>query len=305
MTKLLIGACALMACCVRPTPLTPDDLHQKPAPLEVERPPQAKTVAHAVKEARGDGRGPYQVPTTEVMTVFAAEFEASLQDPSARLPMGVTVQSVESAPDLRIFALPKGHGVVVFRTQSARPYIIEVPHSFADLDTLPLGLSLFRTLKATALIVNGTQRRVGCSDGQEPCPADVAHAPSSYFHGAHLALTHAMPQLVPIAVHGFEVDSERDPLLILSAAGTNTETQRIADALTAVLRPLADVPVKRFPEEIDRLGGTTCVQAQAQREASGRMLHLEFSRSLRESLRKDSALARQVGLALLLVEAPP
>lgn len=302
--RLLFGV-ALVACCARPTPITPEDVEQKPESLGSEQASPTQTVAQAVRDARGHGRGPYQAPTPEVMQAFALAFDAHLRDRTNPPPSGVSVRTLESAPELQIFTLPPGHGVVVFRTESARPYVIEVPHSFADLDTLPLGLALFRALKATALLVNGTQRRVGCAEGAEPCPADVAHAPTSYFHGAHLGLTRSRPELLPVAVHGFDASSERDPMLILSAAGTLTETVRIAEALTATLRPLSDFPVKRYPEEIDRLGGTTCIQAQAQREMAGRMLHMELSRALRERLRKDSALARQVALTLLLSEAPP
>jgi hypothetical protein len=93
-------------------------------------------------------------------------------------------------------------------------------------------------------------------------------------------------------VHGF-ARTERDPDVILSAAGTKAEVEPVRRHLRALY---GTSRVGMFPTDIERLGGMTSVQARFLRRAGGAMLHVELSRQLRNRLAVErSALAAFVG----------
>ncbi len=210
------------------------------------------------------------------------------------VPVGFLEFSVRGSRDLVVLteaaALRSGGGVYAFRLREAQPVVIQAPHSFADLETLPLALALFRGLSARGLLVNTVHRKCGdrfqVDRGRSRCGADVAHCAQSLFHHVHRGVLETQRDLLVIAVHGF-ARAEEDPDVILSAAGTATELQPFADALRGAL---PDFRVETYPDQIDKLGGMKGVQAQHLRQLGGRMLHLELGRELREALAADGAL---------------
>jgi hypothetical protein len=177
-----------------------------------------------------------------------------------------------------------------------REMIVEVPHSFADRFTLPIGLSLFRGARARALLTNTVHRYrgAGCAEDVERCAADMAHTDASYFHAAHEGVMRAHPGACVVALHGFDGAPE-DPDAIVSAAGTAGP----AEYATGILR--GAFPGRRFalfPSEVNRLGGTTGTQAQQLREAGGCMLHIELGGAFRSELMNDRALRKRLAEAL-------
>ncbi|MCA9580618.1 MAG: hypothetical protein KC416_02410 [Myxococcales bacterium] len=188
----------------------------------------------------------------------------------------------------------RGAGLYFLRVENHRPVFVHIPHSFSDLDTLPIGVALFDGLRARMLLVNSVHRRRGgpCEEGE--CASDVAHGEGTFFHAVHRGAMGAHPQAVVVAVHGFrELDS--DPDVIVSAAGTTADAQGIARTLQAWI---ADYDVGTFPVDIGRLGGRSGIQARHLRASGGRMIHLELSRAIRRALLRDFDLRRRFVLAL-------
>ncbi len=196
----------------------------------------------------------------------------------------VTVQGTES-----------GAGVYELRVGEASPLFVLVPHSFSDTGTLPIGEALFTGLHARALLVNTVHRYkgAGCTppgndeDAPTPkaCPSDMAHADDSYFHALHAGLATAFPSAVTLALHGFARRAD-DPDLIVSAAGTRAD---LAPLLRELVTLYGADRVRCFPNQIQRLGGTTSVQARLLRKMNAQMVHLEMSREVRDQLSKDPA----------------
>jgi hypothetical protein len=193
----------------------------------------------------------------------------------------------------------RGDGIYFIRRGPARPVLVEVPHSFFDLQTLPVGRALFDALEARALLVNTVHRYRGA--GFEPetvppegSPADVAHAPDSAFHAVHEGLIDAVPEAVVLAVHGFAPEPG-DPDVIISAAGTEGDARACRDALDAAFEPWS---VGLYGADVERLGGKTGAQARHLRERRGRMIHIELSRPVRKHLASHSKGRRAFARAL-------
>ena len=270
---------------------------EKSAPSEA----TGSTVSLAtIRSWRGPGQGPYEPPTSTEQAEVRTWLERRLAGSrSLASTSWITERGLDSG-DLVVFIAAPGHGVYVWRTRYATPLVIETPHSYADVYTLNIGLAAQQELGARALLVNGTHRRFGCTEADAICPADVAHAPTSVFEGVHEAFVARNPGDVVIQFHGFDA-GPKDPLLILSAARTRTDVRPYAEALRRVLAPLGAWPVAVYPAEINRLGGTTGVQARQLRAAGGKMLHVEMSRELRDRLVADPAIMR----AFVRAFAPP
>ena len=211
--------------------------------------------------------------------------------PPIAAPRGFELSTVRYRRDLlvlhEISSRRSGGGVYAFRRGRNRPLIVEVPHSFTDLQTLPAGLALFEGLQARALLVNTVNRKHACDDESRDCTltcgSDVAHCADTFFHQVHRGLLKSAPHLLVIAVHGFRQKPD-DPAVILSAAGTDADVRPCAQALEMAL---PGYEVWTYPDRIDRLGGKTGVQARHLRRLSGRMLHLEMARPLRAAIASD------------------
>ncbi len=193
-----------------------------------------------------------------------------------------------------------GGGAYVFRLDGATPVILEVPHSFSDLDTLPLGLGAFLQLRARALLVDTVHRWRGAQcdkeeESDEPCASDMAHAKDTLFQGVHEGLTAGDPHATVVSIHGF-AETENDPDVIVSAAGTRARARDVAVAFERVLSLRTAV----YPEEIQRLGGMSGVQARHVRKHNGRMIHLELSRSFRLRARQDEHVIEKFSEALCI-----
>ncbi len=189
-----------------------------------------------------------------------------------------------------------GGGAYLLRVGAAPAVVVEVPHSFADRFTLPIGVALFDGLHGRALLVNTVHRYRGAGSAREDevRPSDMAHTQESYFHAFHVGAVQALPGVVVIAVHGFSATAT-DPDVIVSNGRTTLSAASVAQALRA---HFPDYRVGLFPTEIDRLGGTQGVQAKHLREVGGGMLHLELSGRLREDLRADGALRKRFAEAV-------
>ncbi len=267
--------------------------------MRVGEPIASVALESLVREARGAeaerSGASYRAPTA-AQRALVRQF-ASATARGARGPTPPMFSSYACGSDRRVVALrgsEAGAGVYALRTGKALPLLVLVPHSFWDTGTLPIGRAVFQGLRARALLVNTVHRYKGAGcpqpggdddDANPPagCPSDVAHASDSYFEAVHEGLALAFPGAVTLALHGF-ARSKDDPDLIVSAAGTRFDLAPLMQKLVA----LYGAPqVRSFPDQIDRLGGTTSIQAKHRRQDFGQMVHLEMSRELRDRLVAD------------------
>jgi hypothetical protein len=210
----------------------------------------------------------------------------------------------------------RGAGAIAIRTSdapgdAAAGLIVEAPHTFFDVGTLPIAVAFYERARSRALIINtvhrnsaranaganekpspdaGTGAEVDEED-PEPSPSDVAHAARSFFLAAHEELAAAWPDAITLQVHGFG-EGVRDEVpagtsVILSAAGTPASIEGAARSLGGLLG--ADA-VRLYPSEVRVLGGLTNVEARASAKLGARLVHVEMSRSLRDRLTRDEGL---------------
>jgi hypothetical protein len=212
----------------------------------------------------------------------------------------------------------RGGGAVALRVGPAPAVVVEAPHTFFDVGTLPIALTAFQEQRARALIVNTVHRYrsrhagdgppdaglaadEGEDEGKEESAApssDVAHAPRSFFLAAHEALLSAFPAIATVQLHGFRDAAAPGVALIASGAGTELD-----QALVERLRGWLGRELRVFPTEIQHLGGLTNVQAARSRAAGAPFVHVEMSRSLRDRLVADATQRRRLGAALVPASA--
>jgi hypothetical protein len=196
----------------------------------------------------------------------------------------------------------RGAGAVALRVAADAPIIVEVPHSFFDEGTLPIGIAIFEELGARALLVN-TVHRGGVGPDEErmerarsgTSESDVAHQPQSFFHQAHLELGRIWPKAHVVQLHGFRDEKVPTAKIVVSAAGTNAPTAPLARALNDAF---GVGTARLYPEEVDQLGGTQNAQAQASRDESRAFVHIEIAASLRTQMVRQKSLQERFARAL-------
>jgi hypothetical protein len=254
--------------------------------------PATAAIAEAVAVARRGGKTAVDLvpPSPAEAQAYGAAL-VGLLSPTGVAPEGFEVAALSASvvvvreqSDRR-----QGGGVVVLRRGPARPVVVQVPHSFFDQHTLPIGIGLFDALQARALLAN-TVHRYRAVGGTPPAdgsdsPSDVAHVPGTRFQAAHEALLGHDRTLLAVQLHGFEQATLTDVDVVVSAAGTTLDPVPVADLLARALRPAV---VKIYPTEVRQLGGTTNRQALASRRLGAEMLHLEMSLGERARLADDA-----------------
>jgi hypothetical protein len=172
--------------------------------------------------------------------------------------------------------------------RSAPPsLVIEVPHPAFDLRTELFGLDYFRQVPGAVLLIAGAHRK---ADGSR---ADVAHEADSVFHV--VATTLAGRGLAQVQLHGFDDQNMPDVDVVLSSGATvaGDPAQRAADRLDAGGFSVC----RAWAASCGALEGTTNVQGKAAAADGTVFLHVEMSRTVRES---DT---RRAGLIKALLEA--
>jgi hypothetical protein len=149
--------------------------------------------------------------------------------------------------------------------------VIEVPHPAYDLNTEKLGVTLFRRLPGTAMLIAGAFRQA--DDNQ----ADVAHNDRSMFQV--FSEVFAEHQITQLQLHGFAQRSlpGEDAVVSTGSAPHNDLAVRIARELKAEDLRTCRAWVSRCVG----LEGTTNVQGSAADEHGSEFVHLELSWSVR------------------------
>ena len=195
----------------------------------------------------------------------------------------------------------RGAAALLLRVGEAAPLIVEAPHTFHDMGTLPIAVAVFEVQRARALIINTVHRTTSLDAAGSPAApigegeseneadgaavaSDFAHAARSSLLAAHDELLAVFPKAPAVQLHGFADRNAPDVQVIVSAAGTLADTAEPARALAAI-GGLGKV--RRYPEEIQALGGTTNVAAKRSRAAGAAFLHFEIARTTRDELVRD------------------
>jgi hypothetical protein len=272
-------------------------------------------IATAIADARRGGRSDvdYVVPESSILAAYRGYLGRLFLAPGPSeftpqgAPNGFRVDALGSNCVALLEQPNRRHGAaaVVVRTGEARPMAVEVPHSFFDESTLPIGLALFEVAHARALLVN-TVHRYRSLAGKEPDDAaagddaattansDVAHAERSFFLSAHEAFVYAFPKGIAVQIHGFR-DNKADGIdAILSAANTRATLEPMA----ARLREHLGLKVALYPRDTHQLGGTKNAQAQLSRRSHQPLVHLELSQTLRQRLVRDKSLMHRFAAAI-------
>ena len=158
--------------------------------------------------------------------------------------------------------------------RSAPPSLaVEVPHPAFDLHSELFGLDLFRATPGAVLLIAGAHRR---ADGSR---ADVAHDPDSLFQV--MATYLAGRGLAQAQMHGFDNDSAPGYDIVLSTGTTPTSGAAIRAGAGFHAAGLA--ACLAWAQPCAGLEGTTNVQGQLAKTDGTVFLHVEMSRTVRDS----------------------
>lgn len=181
-----------------------------------------------------------------------------------------------------------------------RRLLVHAPHVHFDVGTMRIAEEVAAQPGSRGLLFNTAHRfaAAGCDYAEtrpRACPSDVVHGQRGFFDVADAVLSQRFPQDVTLAVHGFKKQAG-DPDVIVSAAGTVAVLEGLAAALSAAL---PNHVVARYPDEVQRLGGTSGHQAQRRKHSGQAFFHLELSRALRRHLSGDAAARTRFALAVM------
>ena len=201
-----------------------------------------------------------------------------------------------------------GHAVLAIRLhdEMAVPAMFQAPHIIHDTNTLPQAWAVFEATRARALLASGTHRCassvLGCSGSSTSCnrpdesytESDMAHSVTSFFQAAHVAVAQSWPQDFVISLHGMAragasvSDGTNDPVDARSLVA------RVAQALidkgimnvTSCNAGTAAVTEEYLCGSTNtqgrHLNGSADACYRGAPTSSGRFLHLEQERSLRD-----------------------
>jgi hypothetical protein len=319
-----LGACSGPTCSERaPSPRAPQKQAsaRNPAAAPAGQPaaPEEVQLIDRIREL-GSGAGVrYAAPSPAEEASFRAWVRAALaaapsnEPPQLAPPQGFALEASTSGRWLlrELARHQRGAGLVVLRTGPSQPWIIEAPHTRFEAGTLELAVSCFELFSARALLVD-TMRRTQSEDRDLDlddrrelarsgrAESDLAHAEHSFFLAAHTEMIAADPGLSTLQLHGYRDERATEVSVVISAAGSRARIGPAAAELAALFGPA----VRRYPDQIRDLGGTTNVQAGASRSAGSGFVHIELSRSARERLRTDAGLRAEFARRLKAGLAP-
>jgi hypothetical protein len=208
-----------------------------------------------------------------------------------------------------------GRAVVALRIGDTSGLVLEAPHGMFDLGTRDQAVELFLNLSARGVITAGTHRCANsaasacdgrtsvCSGESAPYPeSDMAHNLETTFHAAHVALAESFPDAVFVSLHGSSLPGVSVSNGTTGPVDADDPAPALAAAFSAELPGEEVTSCNEFPGALEagvgieqRLCGTTNVQGRhlngspdacgtAATDASGRFIHLEQSRDVRNDI---------------------
>jgi len=200
-----------------------------------------------------------------------------------------------------------GRGIFVWRCGALpQERIVQVPHSFFDEGTLPIGTAL-AAAGARALFVNTVHRypagvapsqALGEEEGGDdsrarPSPSDLAHQTESTWQVMTQRALEHFSSLVVVQVHGFADRSDpahAEAGIVVSPSIASAGKPAAKQLVTRLAHGLAGVGVCLYPRDTRVLGGTRNAQAKAvAAHPAAIFLHVEIAHGVRRRLVSDQA----------------
>lgn len=164
-------------------------------------------------------------------------------------------------------------GMYLIDRTAAPSLAVEVPHPAFDLHSELFGLDLFRATPGAVLAIAGAHRR---ADGNR---ADVAHDPDSLFQVMATYLSGR--GLAQVQLHGFDNESAPGYDIVLSTGTTRTSAAAIRAG--EGFRAAGVATCLAWARVCAGLEGTTNVQGKVAANDGTVFLHVELSRTVRNS----------------------
>ncbi len=230
--------------------------------------------------AEQDYRSPKADERREAAAGFTTLLDAGRTTPSDLEKLGFSVRDGVDADTGRPYTIATNEpgtertwGMYLIDRSAPPSLVIEVPHPASDLRTELFGLDYFQRVPGAVLLIAGAHRKA--DDGH----ADVAHEVDSVFHVVAASL--AGRGMTQVQLHGFDDQNMPDDDIVLSsgmsAAGdpVRRAADRLADGGFSVCRA--------WVSSCGALEGMKNVQGKAAAEEGTAFLHVEMSRTVRES----------------------
>ena len=205
----------------------------------------------------------------------------------------------------------RGAGAYVIRAgaRSGPPVVLQAPHTYYEYRTADIAASLFFGPEGRyfdALFTNSLHRyqsEPGERQHSHDSAADVCHNADHWFVYATRGAGRALDSVAVVQLHGFAEtgrDVASEVYSIVSGGerdGPTPLSRHFAEALRADFGRGALL----YPEDTDRLGGTTNEEAVVLRALPGTaFLHVELGRAFREQLATDDGARKRFADALLV-----
>jgi hypothetical protein len=214
----------------------------------------------------------------------------------------------------------RGAGAYFFRVAPAaegeQDILLQAPHAYFDLGTGMLGARLFfsppegpRPRAFFTNTIHRYQSAPGVREKRLDSPSDVAHNPEHGYTAATVAYAQAAGRVRVLQLHGFakvsdEDDSDEDgdsapSIEAVISAGDRAGSSPLSASLASGLGKTFGSEIRRYPEDVKKLGATTNVQGRMLRKIAGaQFVHIEMSPKLRSRLAKDIDDLRRFGAIL-------
>ena len=253
----------------------------------------------------------YGVPEAAAQDALAASLTAWLDgDVAQTLTAAASADYTVCQSGVLVLWRPElpGPAAVLLRDGEAAPLILGAPHPLYDTDTLDESVVLFEQTGARALIAAGAHRCTNtaassCSGTSSVCTgaseayrvSDMAHVTESFYQIAHRVLADRFASDLVVSVHGMSRDGISLSDGTTEPTAADAPVARLAAALAEALPEQADdiTTCNDYPGATweTHLCGTTNTQGrllnggsctEAASMASGRFVHLEQSRAVRD-----------------------
>lgn len=246
-------------------------------------------VAEFVTSLPGRGSEAYDVPTTAEASTMASAYKALTRGEISKAaslakPYRYDVVRFSDTATGRRFNLLQerrssdgsyahGWGLYVRSAGSTSALTVEVTHPRYDVHSADVGVAEFLRAAGADLFVAGAHRYAN-ADGS----ADPAHRADSVFEAVHRSVLATGDRI--LQPHGFADDPLFGDLVVSAGVATPTPLIfRVAESLNAS----AFAVCVYDGDHCTGLGGTTNVQGASTRRAGAHFVHMEMSRSVRDS----------------------
>ncbi len=246
-------------------------------------------VAHFVTTLPGRYSEGYDVPTSTEASAMASAYKALARGEISKAaslakPYRYDVVRFSDTATGRRFNIlqerrladggyARAWGLYVRNAGSTSALTVEVTHPVFDVHSADVGVAEFLRASAADLFVSGAHRYAN-SDGS----ADPAHRADSVFEAVHRSVLAPGDRI--LQPHGFADDPLYGDLVV--SAGTSTVSPLVARVASALQVSSFAVCVYDG-DHCTGLGGTTNVQGASTRRAGAHFVHMEMSRSVRDS----------------------